>query len=591
MIVEMQKVTLLVTSSSRERALQRLAQLGVLHVDTGSISPSDDIRILESARADVDTSLRLLDAESESAVDLESWLAPDYVDYILAMVRERDQLESQLGELQPQQGWYKTWGDLSPVSLERLAAAGIAVHFCLVDKKQLDELPADRVARIVKEEGATCYVALIGPVVEERLALRQDPMPDQDQAALASRADELQAQIAGIDDELRQLAGSRGALETLGQDLDKKLEFSQVRDSMGAEGCISYVRGHCPAEGVTAVEAAAREEGWACLAEEPDDPARVPVLIRTPRWLKIINPVFDFLGTVPGYTEYDISFWFFLFFSLFFAVLIGDAGYGAIFLAASLYMSRKLPTAPREPFRLMYVLGGGTVVWGALTGTWFGYEGIAQLPGLDRLVIAQLDSFGESSQYLMMFLCFVVGAVHLSVAHAIVALRLLPSPRALGQVGWIVIIWSLYLLAGMLVLGWDLPVRQWLLPLIVGCVIVLVFANFQRNIIKGMAFSLADLPLGVIGAFGDVVSYIRLFAVGFATVVVASSFNDIAGSMGLGPPLYGLPAAIVLVLGHTLNIILGMMAVLVHGVRLNMLEFSGHLDMQWSGKPYRPFTT
>jgi len=602
-IVEMQKVTLLVTSSSRERALQKLAQLGVLHVDTGSISASDDIRILESARAELDASLRLLAAESESAVEIEPWLTPDYVDYILHMARQRDQLESQLGDLQPQLTWYENWGDVSPESLARLADAGIAVHFCLVDAKQLDDLPADRVARIVREEGSTAYVALIGPVMEERLGLRQDPIPDEGQEALAARAGELQAQIAGIDTELQQLAGIRGKLEAFGLELDKKLEFSQVRDSMGVEGRISYVRGYCPNEGVAAVEAAAREEGWACLAQEPDDPDQVPVLVRTPRWLRMINPVFSLLGTVPGYTEYDISFWFLLFFSLFFALLIGDAGYGAIFLAASLYLSRKLSSAPREPFRLVFVLSGATIIWGGLTGTWFGYEGFAQLPGLDRLVIERINSFAKDPdkvQSFIMSLCFIIGAVHLTVAHAIVAARHLPSPRALGQVGWITIVWCLYLVAGSLVLGRDLPafmptMTDVFAGVAVGCGLVLVFADFQpKSIIKGILASLGDLPqliLNVIGSFGDVVSYLRLFAVGVATVVVASSFNDMAASIGMGPPLYGLPAAIVLLLGHGLNIILAMMAVLVHGVRLNMLEFSGHLDMQWSGKPYRPFTT
>jgi V/A-type H+-transporting ATPase subunit I len=100
---------------------------------------------------------------------------------------------------------------------------------------------------------------------------------------------------------------------------------------------------------------------------------------------------------------------------------------------------------------------------------------------------------------------------------------------------------------------------------------------------------MAELPLGVISSFSDIVSYLRLFAVGFATVVVAESFNNMALGGGISGVLSGIAAVLILFLGHTLNILLGCMAVIVHGIRLNMLEFSGHLGMQWSGKKYEPF--
>ena len=112
---------------------------------------------------------------------------------------------------------------------------------------------------------------------------------------------------------------------------------------------------------------------------------------------------------------------------------------------------------------------------------------------------------------------------------------------------------------------------------------------FQKNIIKGILSSLGDLPLDVIGSFSDIVSYIRLFAVGFASFIVASSFNTMAVGSGIDNVVSGIIAAVIMFLGHTLNIALCGMAVLVHGVRLNMLEFSGHVGVQWTGKPYEPF--
>jgi V/A-type H+-transporting ATPase subunit I len=91
------------------------------------------------------------------------------------------------------------------------------------------------------------------------------------------------------------------------------------------------------------------------------------------------------------------------------------------------------------------------------------------------------------------------------------------------------------------------------------------------------------------GSFGDIVSYVRLFAVGAAGVAIAGAFNHMALAIGARTLLTGLVCFIILFLGHTLNIVMGILAVLVHGVRLNVLEFSGHLDMEWSGTEYAPF--
>jgi len=179
----------------------------------------------------------------------------------------------------------------------------------------------------------------------------------------------------------------------------------------------------------------------------------------------------------------------------------------------------------------------------------------------------------------MMKLTFTIGIIHLTVARLLAASKKLPSPTAVADVGWVLILWCVYFVANQLVLSEPMPGFAMYL-LYGGVALVGLFANFQKNIIKGLLLSLGNLPLDIISSFSDIVSYIRLFAVGIATVTVAASFNDMAG---------GIAAPLVLVLGHGLNIILAMMSVLVHGVRLNMLEFSGHLGQEWSGKEYKPF--
>ncbi|MCK4447359.1 MAG: V-type ATP synthase subunit I, partial [Candidatus Marinimicrobia bacterium] len=376
--------------------------------------------------------------------------------------------------------------------------------------------------------------------------------------------------------------------------IKKRYEFANVEYGMENEESISYLQGFCPEESTDIIKKEADKESWGYVFEEPDDLSEVPTLIKNPRWIKIIDPIFKFMGTVPGYQEYDISMWFLIFFSLFFAMLIGDAGYGFIFIVLTLWVRRKMPKAPSEPFVLMYILGGATVVWGLLSGTWFGLERIAQIPFLKKCIIPSISSFDLSkhsfndNQNFMMHLCFLIGAIHLTVAHLTSALRNKKSLRALSQIGWIGIVWSLYFLAETLVLRHEFPkMAKW--SLLIGFFLALVFSNPQKNIIKGIASTLGSLPLDIIGGFSDVVSYLRLFAVGYATVMVAYSFNTMALGNGINNIISGFIAAFILFLGHGLNIILGAMSIVVHGIRLNMLEFSGHLGLEWSGKEYKPF--
>ncbi|MFH1214573.1 MAG: V-type ATP synthase subunit I, partial [Candidatus Neomarinimicrobiota bacterium] len=352
-----------------------------------------------------------------------------------------------------------------------------------------------------------------------------------------------------------------------------------------------YLEGYCPEKNLNSFKDLAEKEGWGYLADDPDDPAEVPTLISKPRWLKMVDPIFSFMGTIPGYQEFDISFWFLSFFSLFFAILVGDAGYGLVFLIAAILLRRKHKQAPPEIFRLVYVLSGALIVWGAITGTWFGFETVARLPLFSALVVENVATFSKDpdkvSNFLMYF-TFLIGAIHLTVGHALNGLKKINSPQALAQLGWIGVVWGMFFLAGKLVLSKPLPGIA--LNLILGgAILIACFDNYLKgHFWKGFGATIGNLPLSIISSFGDVVSYLRLFAVGLAGSVVEVSFNNMALT-GVDNLLKGIIAVLIILFGHSLNIALCMMSVIVHGIRLNMLEFSGHLGMQWTGQKYEPF--
>ncbi len=340
------------------------------------------------------------------------------------------------------------------------------------------------------------------------------------------------------------------------------------------------MRGYCPEPELPRVEAAAKEHGWGTLVEDIDDPGEVPTAIRLPAWVRPIQALFSFTGVLPGYDQIDVSLPFLLFFTLFFAMIVGDAGYGLIFLALTEFGRWRMPKGPRTMFSLLRVLSIATIVWGVLTGTYFG---IALLP--HPLKAVQVSWLEDPNH--MILLSFLLGAIHLSVAHGWNVVRLFPSRRALAQAGWICTTWTMFFLAREMVLGGAFP-HVMVYVLAAGIVLIAAFMTPPR-LLKSEWFNHVMLPLSLVSNFVDLVSYVRLFAVGAATVAIAQAFNQMAVGSGVQSVVAGLIAALVLFLGHTLNILLATMGVLVHGVRLNMLEFASHLGMEWTGRPYRPF--
>jgi V/A-type H+/Na+-transporting ATPase subunit I len=592
MIVRMKKVTVLVTARERDAALLKLRKLGVIHVEHVRTPSAEELFSLESKLSDVDNALLIINA-FKSDTGSEQKESPEKITAsILNMSRQKEMLMRDLAEHQKDEQWFSIWGDVSLNSLEALNNAGLNIRFHTCTKKDLKTITSDVPIVIANTIENKVYFAHFAGTGADKLDCPEDRIPGVEVSELRRDIENIRNEIAQNDSALKKMSSEKTALQEYRKSLESKRELALARHGMGESEQIVWLQGYCPEKSVELIKKTADDEAWGYVFQEPDDPVETPTLVQNPAWIRIIKPVFSFMGTVPGYHEFDISFWFLLFFSLFYAMLVGDAGYGLIFLVATFAARIKFKKAPREPFALMYVLSIATVIWGALSGTWFGMTRIFEqdaLPFLNVFVIQRISSIGGDQDF-MMFLCFFIGAVHLTLAHLLIAARQINRLNCIAQAGWIAVIWGLFFVAETLVLGLEL--RSYALPLLMsGAFLIILFENYHRKmIIKGAVSSLANLPLSVIGAFSDVVSYLRLFAVGFATFIVASSFNQMAADAGNG--LVGTTvAALIVFLGHSINIILAVMAVVVHGIRLNMLEFSGHLNMQWSGKPYQPLST
>jgi V/A-type H+-transporting ATPase subunit I len=444
-------------------------------------------------------------------------------------------------------------------------------------------------AYVVAESKTEKHVALVTLDPKEKLDQHEDAWQDREYHELAEEARRYAKRLEFIDEGLSRLSAYRTAAGAYIASLEKKREFLAVKSGAGEESGVVYITGFLPTAQKEHFTALAVQQPWGFAVEDVDlvchdhshgrvDEAHPPTMLNNSPWAAVAEPLFRFMGTIPGYREYDISVCFLVFFSLFFAMIMGDASYGVILLGLGAWGFFKAKSAEaKKAFGLLMTLSTADIIWGALIGEWFASKAIAHVPFFKSMAV--LEHMFESPTLMMKF-CFTIAAIHLTVAHLMNFLRHKLSRHGMGQIGWILIVWPLYFLVCNMVAGDALP--PWALP-VLGVGMVLLLASEKT------AADFAHAPLAVIGCFSDIISYMRLFAVGFAGSIMAKSFNQMAVGEGIHTISALAIAVVVLVGGHALNLALGLMAVIVHGVRLNLLEFSTHLGQEWTGYEYKPF--
>lgn len=576
MIVKMNKLTVLCTTAGRDTALEVLRDLGVLHLAHVNPPAGDD---LDRARERLEHVRRALEVIPHRARAARSGKGPvQIVEEIWKLIHARKDLEQRMEDLVHEQRRLEPYGSFDPAAVRRLQERGVTLKLYHCARGRQVDLPDGAAAVVLREDKTGRYFAAVsrGPL---DLPCEELRLPERSLERVTGELEQTRRDLDRVQQEVAGYAGDRDSVSGVVRRAEEAVEFLEARRGMASAASVEYLRGFCPADQVGAVRDAAAANGWGLIVDEPEPEDRTPTLIRNPRWVRPIQAVFSMIGILPGYGEIDISAVFLVFLSMFFAILVGDAGYGLVFLGLTLLARRKFPNAPSQPFALITIMSVCTVIWGVMTGSYFG---MASIPApLARLKVAWL---GKDEHIMLM--CFYIGAIHLTIAHLWNMARTFNSLRALAQAGWICTTWTMFFAARAMVLGYGFPAAMY--PVFAaGLVLIVLFMTPPREL-RTEWFNHVMLPLTLVSNFVDVVSYLRLFAVGTASYAVASSFNAMIWG-GVKGPGSALVAAVVLFAGHVLNVLLAAMGVLVHGVRLNTLEFSSHIGMQWAGIPYHPF--
>ena len=575
MIVPMKKLTVLVLDTDRDVALARLSDIGAVHLAAVRPTECEDVETARQEFAHLQRALEALPAGAPAAAP--SGQTPDeVVREMWRIIQERKTLADEREGLLHERQVAEPFGDFDPAAARALGKSGVTVRLLQGSPSLPLAAPGGAVLAELSRTKSEVFYALIARGEPPRLPAQEVRLPERSLAQMDARLAAIEARLGELQAVAGRHAGDRPQVLRRVADAEDRVRLAEARAGMGAATeRILYLRGFCPADRLAALQAAARDAGWGLVDEEPGEDDPVPTLIRPPRWARPIETLMEFIGIMPGYREVDTSVAFLFFFSLFFAMLVGDAGYGALFLAASLWGRRKFPRAPRKTFAFLEIMSGATILWGGITGVFFGIH-----PAGWPLTLPWLESEENIKR-----LCFIIGVTHLSLAHIWNMVRFGWSLPSLAQLGWLGSTWTMFFFANTMVLGDPFP--RAMIPVVIGSIVLIVLFMTPFRRLKAEWFNHAMLPLNLVSNFVDVVSYIRLFAVGTASFAIAESFNTMLTPM-FGSWWTGLFAALFLFLAHALNIVLGLMGVMVHGVRLNTLEFAGHVGLQWSGIPYQP---
>ena len=366
--------------------------------------------------------------------------------------------------------------------------------------------------------------------------------------------------------------------------------LNQAHQAIQSDNQLCQISGWLPKKHLDDLVKLCEENRWALSYRNPQKGDTIPTLMKNPKPLTGGEDLTSFYQT-PSYDSWDPSIVLFFSFSAFFSMILADAGYAFILLVILLLTRKqfKKSTALRRLSTLLMTIVGLSITYGVMCGSYFGVapnEGV-----LKTLAIIDLNNYD-----LMINLTLVIGVLHILLANGITCWRYgLETSTGKLYAGWMVLILSL---SGL----YFFPLEN-IIPILSSCaaisalIIIWYGGDTSENsatttskvsIIKRVLLGLTTLT-DVTKLFGDVLSYLRLFALGLASAALAVTFNQLGSDASNSIPFWGNVIAFAIwIFGHSLNFILGIMSGVVHGLRLNFIEFY-HWSLSDEGYPFHAF--
>ncbi len=593
-IVPVLKVTLIGSARQKPASLDRLQELACMHLldlsgRRKSTAPAHDIST-DTLRA-----IRYLHAchqhhrqvadESESAFDFAGIVsqALQLEHREQELNEERDELLLAVKNLQP-------WGDFH---LPRQGELGsLKLWFYVVPHYRVGELTTREEAwQAVSRDNWFAYAVVVSEHEPADMPVPRVRLDDRPLSDLRRRLKEIEAELEQLHFRRVSLTKWNALLSRAIAQAEDRAELRHAAERAWDDPALFVVQGWVPRPRLDELRMFCSEQSMLLTVEAPSPDDQPPTLLHNSALTDGGQQAVTFY-TTPDYRDWDPSSIVFVSFSLFFAMIMADAGYALLLAVVLLLTWRRLGRADggRQLRKLILAVVAASVAYGVAVGSYFG------VTPSEGSFAAKLHVIDAADTRLMMLISVAVGVIHLTIANLVLAWHRRHSARKFGSLGWVAV-----LLGGM-AFGFGRsgsePQTQLVFfggwAVLFGGVAVLLFSSqrpFSGARLRDHGLRLVDGVLSLTNfskAFGDVLSYLRLFALGLASAQLAITFNDLSHKASSTVGVGSLLAILVLLIGHGLNFVLIVMSGVVHGLRLNCIEFFGW-GLEGEGFPFRPF--
>ena len=579
MITQMKKYTFLVFHREYEAFLEQLRDLGVVHVTEKAAGMADDAHLQE------------LLAKADNARKLIAQGAPDQ------LLNEKAALEQRIAATQKEADKMAVWGDFSAERMEQLKAAGYTLRYFTCPKKNFDE----QFGIIVAEQGSTVYFVQVNNDGEAPEGCQEQYLNQKSAADLQKDVEGLNGLLVAQNARIELWAKENiPALENELKQLQEQIDWKRVtlNTDSEADGSLKILEGFCPIDQVPALDAVLEKQEVYYQAEDPTAEDNTPIKLRNNKFTQLFESLTGMYGW-PNYGEFDPTPILAPFFLLFFAMCMGDCGYGILLMIIGVLIAKKKLNI--EMFDglgpIITVLGVGTTVVGFFLGTFMGIDlyQAEWVPQALKSVMIKGEVMGYDIQ---MVLALCIGVFHICLAMVVKAIcytKQFGFKENIATWGWTLLIVGGLLVAilGMTVLPAAVFKGAIIAVGVVSALAIYIFNTPGRNPLINIGAGLWETYNMATGILGDVLSYIRLYALGLAGGMLGAAFNNL-GLMVMGGSTEGatwqwLPFVLILVLGHVLNLAMSALGAFVHPLRLSFVEYFKNAGYEGKGTLYKPF--
>ena len=610
MITKMKKYDFLVYHAQYDDFLEKLREIGVLHIATLENNDKSCELLVEkfNLKKRIENNIDILYNKLDKNISLSQTSIHEF-DEGMDLLAKSEVLLSQLEQAkqaltiaEKEYERISAWGNFSIDQLKKIEETGYYVKlFTCPTRLYKPEWEEQFNAFVINELNNTTYFVTLTNDEKIEIEAEQFDINNSDSTIATANYEEAKKLYNTQFEEIKEFAVNNiNNLKYLSLLITEIIDIDKVKLNTikAADDTVMVLEGYCPIDTESTLLVFLQKNDIYYEVNDPKAEDNVPIKLRNNRFTKLFEPLTGMYG-LPNYNEFDPTPILGPFFLLFFAMCMGDAGYGLILILFGIgVITKKIKIEMFEGLGpIITVLGVGTTVIGFFLGTFFGIDlsTVSWLPDSVKGILLKGELMGFDIQ---MVAAIIIGIFHICLAMVVKAICYTKQSGIMNNLstwGWLILILG-GIITAILAISNAISIEATKYMIIAIGIIsalgIFIFNNIKRNPLINIGAGLWDTYNMITGILSDVLSYIRLYALGLAGAMLGQAFNQL-GFMVLGnDPIFiqYLPFIIIVLIGHTLNIALSSLSAFVHPLRLTFVEYFKNLGYEGNGEKYSPLS-